>query len=57
MPTSVVPANAGTQYAAAVVLAKIACEYWIPAFAGMTTEYRATAWLGSILGESTQYGF
>ena len=38
MTTSVIPAKAGTQYAAAVVLAKVACEYWIPAFAGMTTK-------------------
>src|SRR6266404_4846977 len=35
--------KAGTQYAAAVVLTKGACGYWIPAFAGMTMECRATA--------------
>ena len=35
------PRRRGTQYAAAVVLTRSACDYWIPAFAGMTTECRA----------------
>jgi hypothetical protein len=34
--SSVIPAKAGTQYAATSGLHGYACVYWIPAFAGMT---------------------
>ncbi len=38
---SVVPAKAGTQYSAASADNLCACDYWMPAFAGMTAESEA----------------
>src|SRR6185295_6633471 len=39
------PRRRGTQYAAAVVATTSACDYWIPAFAGMTTEGHFVGWV------------
>jgi hypothetical protein len=55
------PRKRGTQYAAAVVVYGKACDYWIPAFAGMTAEFRATAGARALAAvnsrESNKNGF